>query len=238
MPNILPMPRARRYGGRMARALLLTALLLLVGCAGPEPRGYYRPAGAPPQETVSSWVGQEHEVLIEATCQGVYGNDVESGRVGSVHLQLDLARPRSGDLLLRRDALSVELPAGGEGPPRRLALSEAWAGAHRVSGDLEVPGWTRRAFDLFFDDPALLEHDPPTSLRLGWELEQGEEVVAGSCEFVLIDDADPFAPSRLAPADKVFGLRNGYYLPGVRLGFRSLHAQGEERLHYLFHEPE
>ena len=101
-----------------------------------------------------------------------------------------------------------------------------------------MPGWSRRPFDLFFDDAELLAHGPPPSLRLSWELRDGDEVLPGSCDFVLIPDDDSFSPTRLPPADEVFGLRNGYYLPGVTLGLRRLHTEGEERLHYLFHEPE
>ena len=228
---------ARRYRGRMLRAALLL-LLLAAGCSAPPPRGYYRPAGAPPQEALTPWVGQAQDALLEARCQGCYENEVQGVRVGTVHVQLDLARTRSGDLQLPREQLVVELPAVGEAPPRRLAVSEVYTATHRVRGDLSVPGWTRRPFDLFFDDPALLADGPPASLRLIWELRDGDAVLPGRCDFVLIPDDDPFAPSRLHPADEVFGLRNGYYLPGVRLGLRGLHTGGEERLHYLFHEPE
>ena len=232
------MRAARRYRGRMLRALLMLALLLAAGCSAPAPRGYYRPAGAPPQEALTPWVGQAQDALLEARCQGAYQNEVGEAVLGTVHVQLDVARTRSGDLVLPRDQLMVELPAVGEAPPRRLALSDVYNGTHRVRGDLTVPGWTRRPFDLFFDDPALLEHGPQPTLRLIWELRDADDALPASCDFELIPDDDPFAPSRLAPADEVFGLRNGYYLPGVTLGLRRLHTGGEERLHYLFHEPE
>jgi len=231
------MPTVRRYRGRMLRALLAAALLL-AGCAGPGPRGYYRPAGVPPQESLAAWFGKGDDALVEARCQGCYEDEVEGARTGTVHVQLDVARIRSGDLVIPRDSLVVELPSAGGGEPRRLAVTEAYTGRHHVKDDLLVPEWTRRPFDLFFDDPQLLANGPPARLRLSWEQHVGSDVQLGACEFTLIADDDPYAPSRLPPADEVFGLRNGYYLPGVRLGARRLHALGEERLHYLYHEPE
>jgi hypothetical protein len=223
----------------MFRTLLVAALLVAAGCRSPGPRGYYRPLGAAPQETLSSYVEQRTEALIEARCQGAYEDTVEGVRTGTVHIQLDVARRRSGDMILPRDALRVQIPpASGAGEPLQLQLSEAWSGRNHVEGDLLVPAWTRRPFDLFFDSPDLFAHGPPASLRLVWQLREGADVHDGSCDFTLIPDDDRFSPAKLPPADARFGLRNGYYLPGVRLGERELRAQGEERMHYIYHAPE
>ncbi len=222
-----------------AHAPTAAALLLaLVGCTAAPPRGYYRPAGRPPAEAIGAYVEQGVEALVELRCQGAYANEVDGRDTASVHVQLEVARTRSGDLTLPRATLTVDvLPAGG-GPHRRRELSEAWAGRDPVPGDLLVPAWTRRPFDLFFDDDALLDGGPPDALLLNWELRDAQNGSPGQCEFVLVPEDEPGGPAALPPADPSFGLRNGYYLPGVQLGERRLRTSGEERLHHLFHEPE
>ena len=218
----------------------LAALLLLAlaGCGAPLARGYYRPAGQDAQEAIGAYVEQDSQALVEATCQGAYVNRVSRERTGTVHMQLEVARTRSGDLTLPRGSLEVDVKLPGGGPHLRLPVTQVWSGREFVTGDLLVPAWTRRPFDLFFDDPDMLGDGAPPELLLLWELRSGGEVLPGQCEFVLIPADDAFAPSKLPPADPVFGLRNGYYLPGVQLGERRLREAQEERLHYVFHAEE
>jgi len=222
-----------------ARRPIAAALLLaLAGCAAPLPRGFYRPEGQAPQDSIGVYVEQGAEALIEARCQGAYIDRVDRQRTGTVHIQLDVARTRSGDISIGRSSITVDVKPATGGPHVRLPLSEAWSGRERVPGDLFVPGWTRRPFDLFFDDPTLLASGPPSVILLVWELQGDGRVVPGQCEFMLIPDDDPYSPSKLPAAETDFGLRNGYYLPGVQLGERRLRKADEERLHHLFHEEE
>lgn len=215
---------------------LIAALLLLAGCAAAPPRGYYRPAGAAPVEGPGAHVEQDAGSQVLARCQGVYANQVHGRRTATVHVQLEVARTAGGDLLVPRGSLVVDVRPAAGGPPAALAVSEAFAGGKHVPGDLLVPGWTRRPFDLFFDAPGLLDAGPPGSLLLRWELRADGAATPGQCEFERVPPDDPFSPERLPPADAAFGYRSGWYLPGVRLGERRLRTSGEQRLHHLFHE--
>jgi|GEM_PF-2127656 len=239
--DCLPDAAAARYRDATvsARASIAAALLAcLAGCAAEPPRGYYRPAGMEPGEAIGAYVEQGLDALVEVRCQGVYSNLVDGRRTASVHVQLDVARTRSGDLTLPRATLTVDAEAADGGPHRSLDLSEAWSEHTSVPGDLLVPAWTRRPFDLFFDDDTLLDAGPPHALLLNWELHVGDRSLPGQCEFVLVPDDEPGSPATLEPADEAFGVRNGYYLPGVQLGERRLRSSGESRMHHLFHEPE
>jgi hypothetical protein len=220
----------------MRRSALTAALLLLAACTAAPPRGWYRPAGAPPVEGPGAHVEQDAGTQVLARCQGVYQNQVDGRRTATVHVQLEVARTAGSDLVLPRAELAVDVRPAGGGPPQALALSEAFAGPQREPGDLRVPGWTRRPFDLFFDAPGLLDGGPPDSLLLRWELRADGAATPGQCEFARVPPDDPFSPERLPPADASFGYRSGWYLPGVRLGERRLRASGEQRLHHLFHE--
>ncbi len=220
------------------RPAIAALLLALAACNAPLPRGFYRPAGQPPQDSIGAFVEQGEQALVELRCQGAYTNRTHRQRTDTVHLQFDVARTRSGDLVLPRDALYVDVAPAAGGPHVRLQLTEAWSGRDPVAGDLYVPAWTRRPFDLFFDEPGLLRDGPPTALLVTWELRADGRDLPGQCEFVLIPEGDAFSPAKLAEADPGFGLRNGYYLPGVRLGERRLRDADQERLHHLFHEAE
>src|SRR5262249_37423473 len=150
--------------GRMsARRPIAAALLLaLAGCAAPLPRGFYRPEGQAPQDSIGVYVEQGEEALIEARCQGAYVDRVDRQRTGTVPIQLAGARTGSGDIALARDSIAVDVKPAAGGPPVRLPLTEAWSGRDKVTADLFVPGWTRRPFDLFFDDRDLLADGPPS----------------------------------------------------------------------------
>lgn len=221
----------------MSRLALVCVLLTCCACAAPPPRGWYRPAGAPPGPGPGAHVEQGPLLQLTARCQGVYENVVDGRRSASVHVQLEVARTGASELSLPRAALSVDVRPAAGGPRQRQALSAAWCGSERAEGDLAVPGWTRRPFDLFFDDPALLEGGPPASLLLCWEARVDGVPVPGQCEFALLPDDAPDSPAALPPADAAFGYRDGWYLPGVRLGERRLRTRGEQRLHHVFHEP-
>ncbi len=221
----------------MPRPIISAALLLLAACTVAPPRGWYRPAGAPPAEGPGAHVEQDAGTQVEARCQGVYVNVVDGRRTASVHVQLEVARTAGSDVTLPRAALEVHVRLATGGPPAALALSEVFGGPRHEPDDLAVSGWTRRAFDLFFDAPGLLDDGPPDSLLLRWELRADGAATPGQCEFVRVPADDPFSPERLAPADEAFGYRSGWYLPSVPLGERRLRTSGEQRLHHLFHEP-
>jgi hypothetical protein len=166
-------------------------------------------------------------------------NRVDGDVVGSVHVQLDVTRPRTGDLRLRREDIVADVLLPGSGEHIALPLSEAWTRRSRVSGDLIVPAWSRRPFDLFFDAPLLAESPPPDSVLLRWRGEAAGESVTGQCLFERIPQGDRRLPGAEPMKDPAFGMRGGYYLPGtVDFGKRALRSSTEERLHYIFHDPE
>lgn len=220
----------------MRHPVPVAALLLLAACTAAPPRGYYRPAGAPPAEGPGAHVEQDAGNQVLVRCQGVYQNEVDGRRTATVHVQFELARTASSDVALPRGELVVDVRPAGGGSAEALVLGEAFAGQKHVTGDLLVTGWTRRPFDLFFDAPWLLDGGPPDSLLLRWVLRADGAAVPGQCEFVRVPPDDPFSPEQLPPADAAFGFRSGWYLPGVRLGERRLRTSGEQRLHHLFHE--
>jgi hypothetical protein len=216
-------------------ALVLGAAL--AGCAAPE-RGYYAPAGVDLGPSLEAYRESSDDAIVDLRCQGAYANEVEGDDALTIHLQLDVARPRSGDLRFRREAFVVDL-AGAPGDPRgRLSLSEAWSKRERVDGDLVVPAWTRRPFDLFFDAPDGDDRSIPDRVLVRWTAEEGGRALDGQALFRRIRSGEPHAPSDEPLGDVAFGFRDGYYMPGaLRLGPRSLRPSTEERMHYVFHQP-
>ncbi len=228
------------------RALSLPTLRLAVvllapmaaGCALAPDRGYYAPEGRPLQTTLLAYREESDEAKIDLRCQGAYVNRVDGERVLTVHLQLDVARPRSGELRFAREDLAVDVGLGPGQPHLRLPLAEVWSRREPVPGSLTVMPWSRRTFDLFFDAEDDLDGHVPEDVLVRWTARAGSEPVQGQARFVRIPPQDPLAPSDEALADLSFGMRDGYYMPGrLFLGERRLQPSTEERMHYVFHAP-
>jgi hypothetical protein len=212
--------------------------LLAAACTAAPERGYYAPTGASLGEALVAYREESREAVIDVRCQGAYVNTVQGRDVLTIHLQLDVARPRSGELRFPRGDLAVDI-AGPPGEPRlSLPLGEAWSKREPLAGDPTVEAWTRRPFDLFFDAPDDLDGHVPDDLVVRWTARAGGQPVYGQCQFVRIPPDHLLAPSSDPIADPAFGLRDGYYLPGaLKLGRRALRSSSEERLHYVFHSP-
>ena len=227
----------------LARALAVVTLLALLvpataGCTSAGSRGYYFPEGQPPETLLVFRRESTPEATLEIRCQGMYTNSVDGWRVRTVHVQLEVARARDGDLILPRDGLAVEFRVPGSAAPLRLPVTATWSGRDRMGEALVVPGWTRRAFDLFFDDRDLVGLEPPTLLAFSWSGRAPEGPFEGRTAFERLPPDDPRVPGDMSDADLTFGLRRGYYLPGPEdLGPRELQASAEDRLHYVFHRP-
>jgi len=210
----------------------------LAGCTLTPPRGYYVPAGVPLGPSLVPYHEESDDALIDVRCQGAYFDKVDGEQVLTVHLQLDVARPRSGQLVFPRDAFEVDLAAAPGDPRKVLHLSEAWSKRDLVTGPLVVDPWTRKPFDLFFDAGGDDEGTIPDRVLVRWTAVAGGRELDGQALFRRIRDDEPYAPSPEPIADLAFGMRNGYYLPGkLRLGRRQLRPSDEERMHYVFHDP-
>lgn len=217
---------------------MVLASSTLAACSGIPPRGYYAPAGVALGPSLPAYREQSDDAVIDMRCQGAYVDEVDGNDVLTVHLQLDVARPRSGELLFAPAAFEVDL-AGAPGDPRKsLRLSEAWSKREQLEGSLVVEPWTRRSFDLFFDAQSDDDGSIPDRLLVRWTAEADGQMLDGQTLFRRIRDDEPNAPSPEPITDLAFGMRNGYYLPGqLRLGERKLRPSTEERLHYIFHHP-
>jgi len=237
-PSWRPHPRAAGVLGAL-RVLGLAWPLLLAACGATHERGYYAPAGADFGDALATQQQAGPDIILDLACQGAFVNRASGQQVSSVYVQLDLTRPRSGELRLSRDALVVDVQLADGGPRLSLKLSEAWSRRERVTGDLVVPAWALRPFDLFFDSSLLVGEPPPASVLLRWEGAAAAEPIEGQCLFVRILAGDPRLPNAMPMKDMSFGMRNGYYLPGwEQLGSRWLRPSTEERLHYTFHDPD
>ena len=214
------------------------ASLVLGGCTLVPPRAYYVPAGVPLGPSLVAYREQSDDAVIDLRCQGAYWNDVDGEEVLTVHLQLDVARPRSGELVFPPEAFEVDLASAPGDPRPSLRLSEAWSKRERIAGPLVVDAWTRRPFDVFFDAGPDDDGTLPDKLLVRWSAQAGGQSLDGQALFRRIRDDEPEAPSDEPIGDLAFGMRNGYYLPGrIRLGERALRPSTEERMHYIFHEP-
>ena len=243
------MSAARRW------AVMLLALAG-VACLAPPERGYYAPEGEPVRRSIGSFEGDNPAHHMTVVCQGVYQNTVAGEPVRTVHMQMRLAALTSAPVVITARRLAVDLHApvpgpeggaGGEpldpsaprlGPVTTLRPAEIWSRRTPIQGDLIVEGFSRRSFDLFFDEPAPDHEAPPVAVLLRWQGTAGRRPMAGQCQFVRIADDDPLRPGDDPVGDPAFGLQDGYYLPGaIRLGPRALRPTDEERMHYVFHAP-
>lgn len=224
-----------RVNGAVA---LLLAAACLPACFTPPDRAYFAPAGIEFGDTISSYRVERPDAHVLARCQGAYVNEVDGRDVLTVHVQLEVTRPRSGELRLTREDLELDIAFGAGGVREELDLTDAWSGRQQVVGDLVVPSWSRRPFDLFFDAPVDALGKLPEQVLVRWIGRAGGDRVVGQCLFRRISPADPRAPSEDPIGDASFGLRNGYYLPGrMHMRERGLRASAEERMHYVFHDP-
>ncbi|MGQ0551784.1 MAG: hypothetical protein ACT4PU_01025 [Planctomycetota bacterium] len=225
----------------MIRAAIFVVLAcsLLPACISAPERGYYAPAGAAPAEAIVGYREETEEALLDVRCQGVYLNEADGREVLTVHVQLEIARPRTGNLVFPWEGFAVDV--SGESGNLRVPLSACWSGRERLTSALVVPSWSRRPFDLFFDfaAPGEAERAIPERVLLRWQGRVAGRLVEGQCQFRRLP-AEVSAGLDDQPAeDLAFGrVHNGYYLPGrLRLGPRELLPTQEERLHYVFHQP-
>jgi hypothetical protein len=233
----VPRPARCCHGAPLA-AVAGALLGLLAACSAPAARGYYAPAGVELGATLASHREESSEAVLDVRCQGAYLNRVNGAEALTVHVQLDATRPRPGELRLFRDRIVADVRLSPDAPRVTLPLSEAWSRRQRIEGDLVVPAWSLRPFDLFFDASELAQAAPPESVVVRWEGEAAGAPVAGQCLFERIPEGDPRLPGDEPTGDLAFGMRAGYYLPGqVKLGHRALLPSDEERLHYIFHDP-
>jgi len=220
------------------RTLALALVLATPACFAPPERGYYAPAGANFGDSFATQRQASADLVIDLGCQGAYVDRAHGEEVMTVHLQLEATRPRSGDLLLSREGMTVDVALANGGPRLRLPLTDAYTRRALLPGDLVVPAWSLRPFDLFFDTPLLADEEPPDSVLLSWTGAAGGEPITGQCLFERIPAGDRRLPGDEPMQDAAFGMRAGYYLPGsVRFGTRQLRDTGEERMHYMFHAP-
>jgi len=217
---------------------LFVVATCLPACFAPPDRAYYAPSGSDFGGTIGTYRVERPDAHVLARCQGAYVNGVAGQDVLTVHVQLEVTRPRSGELRLTREDLTLDVADFSGDPHVALLLSEAWSGRQPVSGDLVVPSWARRPFDLFFDTTLDAGGALPEEVLLRWIGRVGSERVVGQVLFRRILPADARAPSDDPIGDTSFGLRNGYYLPGrMHMGERGLRESAEERMHYVFHDP-
>ena len=220
----------------------LFAALLCGACRLPEDRGYYRPEGLQPEPTIGTYREQSGAADILARCQGFYQNGVDDEATWTVHIQMQIASQRSRSISIARDAINVDLGLRQADGTRRLIASllpsKIYLGKTPDRGDIVVDGFSRRAWDLFFDLPKGTGEEIPDVVLLRWWWAAGNgERVPGQCAFVRIGPEDLYLPSPEPVADAEFGLRDGYYLPGdVVLGERHRPETTEQRLHYIFHD--
>jgi hypothetical protein len=217
---------------------LLVVATCLPACFAPPDRAYFAPDGSEFGDSIASHRVERPDAHVLARCQGAYVNEVDGRDVLTVHVQLVVMRPRSGELRLTREDLAADVTDDADVPHVALSLTEAWSGRQPVSGDLVVPSWARRPFDLFFDTAPDAEGALPEEILLRWIGRAGGERVVGQVLFRRIPPTDSRAPSEEPIGDTSFGLRNGYYLPGrMHMRERGLRESAEERMHYVFHDP-
>lgn len=226
---------------RTCRAgLSLSLLMLVAACATPGDRGYYTPDGVPVKRVIGNYVERSEAMQLTVRCQGAYENRVQGEKLLTIHVQLLAASQQSGTLILDRDHLKVDLRRsdgqGGSRLIRTLEPAEVWARQDLVQGDLKVDGFSRLAFDIFFDTMEGLDEPIPDLVLLHWRGRVGAMAADSQCLFERIDSTDPLVPSDTPVADREFGVRDGYYMPGrLLLGERRLIPSDEQRLHYVFH---
>lgn len=222
------------------RALLACVFALsLTACAGGEARRYYAPVELDFVGPNDAWELDREGTTFRVRSQGSYLNEVGGRTRRTVHLQLEVTRSRDGDLRLRQDDLRLDLGDAGAARVRELRPTEVWHGRNQLAGALEVRAWSRRAFDLFFDEDPEQPFEP-AFLRLRWRWTTLAVEHFADCAFRRLPDDHPGLPAKLAPAMLPFGVADGFYFPGYgELGRRRLRepAQQEERQHYLFHAP-
>jgi len=224
----------------MLRGLSAIALLA-VACASQPPRAYYGPVGADFGGTIGEWSHEDEQATFEVRCQGYYLNEVDGRLVCTVHLQLSAARTTGEPLILPLPFLSVDVLRDDGLPHQALDVTEVWERDRRLNGALVVPGWSRRAIDMFFDAPETGDA-PPELLRLRFgKLDADGSLRILECQFFRLADDDPRRPQGRRFADPGHGYLNGYYLPGWGdLGerkLRRLRSEDKLRPFHLFHEP-
>lgn len=220
--------------------LVLSAFgMLMVACAAPTPRVYYGPVGTEFGDTIGEWSFENERESFLVRCQGSYLNQVAGRRVRTLHLQLVATRTTGEALTLPLSSLVVDVLGAAGAVPEPLSASEVWMGSERLVGALIVPGWSRRAVDIFFDDP-LLGGGPAELLRLRFsQREPDGRLQLYECQFFPLADDDPRRPGDQELHDPGFGYRDGYYYPGWgELGERRLRTADEVRLFHLFHDPD
>ncbi|GJM21216.1 MAG: hypothetical protein DHS20C15_11310 [Planctomycetota bacterium] len=209
----------------------------LTACAGGEARRYYAPVELNFAGANKAWEAEFEGTTFRLRCQGAYLNEVAGRTQRTVHMQLEVTRSRDGDLRLRQSDLKLDVGDHAAQRVRELRPAEVWHGRNQLAGSLEVRAWSRRAFDLFFDEDPEQAFEP-AFLRLRWRWTTlGEEDYA-DCSFRRLADDNPALPAKLSSAQLKFGVADGFYLPGYgELGRRALRPSEEERQHYLFHAP-
>jgi hypothetical protein len=243
MRNILPCGGAHRYRGsaRMsARRPIAAALLLaLAGCAAPLPRGFYRPEGQAPQDSIGVYVEQGAEALIEARCQGAYID-----RRGPASAPARCTSSSTWRAAQRRHLARAQLDHGGRqarhGRPARAAAARARPGRAATAWPATCSCRAGRAGPSTSSSttPGCWPDGPPPVILLVWELQRRRPRRPRPVRVHAHPRRRPVLARKLPAAETDFGLRNGYYLPGVQLGERRLRKADEERLHHLFHEEE
>lgn len=220
---------------RAATLTLLTALA--TACTISPERGYYAPVGVTLGDTIASWNHRDDHVTFDVRLQGIYVNEVAGRDVRTAHVQMEVTRTRSGHLLIPLEGMTMDLVRGTEPRSQELEVAEAWSGTEPVVDTILVPPWSRRSFDVFFDDVDL-DSPLPEAARLRWRYRVDGRWSFGDCQFHRIDAEDPRLPGAVPIANTDFGIRDGYYLPGwPDLGPRRLRPSDETRRHYLFHKP-
>lgn len=246
------MSAARQSPGIPAgQALVAVLALVCSACLAAPERGYYAPEGEPLRRSIGSFEGDNPAHHLTVICQGVYENSVDGEVVRTVHVQMRLAALTSAPVVIaaRRLAVDLHAPDGVPGDPddplaprlgpvTTLRPSEIWSRRTPIQGDLIVEGFSRRAFDLFFDEAEPDSELLPATVLVRWQGTAGRRPMSGQCQFEVIAADDPLRPADDPVDDPQFGLRDGYYLPGrIRMGPRALRPTSEERMHYVFHAP-
>jgi hypothetical protein len=218
---------------------LFAITLLAVGCASQPPREYYGPVGADFGETIGEWSHEDEQLSFHVRCQGYYLNEVDGRGVCTLHLQLTATCTSGDPLTLPLELLSIDVLGELGRPHQLLPVSEVWECGRRLDEALVVPGWSRRAVDMFFD-AAEFTGGAPELLRLRF----GQRDIDGTlkiyeCQFFRLAEDDPRRPDGRDLADPGHGYMRGYYLPGWGdLGERRLRSKDELRMFHMFHEPD